>query len=183
MPAGPAAIIRPTWPPGAPPGPSRGAPGRLKSINFSPQEAPRRRPLNFLGPRAVPGPPPRAIWGAPGGHPGPTWRPEVPRSPPGLHFGPSGPPPRAVFFAHFLKCPAFFLHAFTLPFAVLFRVRVRLRSLFSGLRRFNFESWKPWIPEALGGRRGSRSDKNYYYCSSSSSSKTELKCCHTVHKK
>ena len=50
----------------------------------------------FFGPRAVPGPPPRAIWGAPGGHPGPTWRPEVPRSPPGLHFGPSGPPPGSI---------------------------------------------------------------------------------------
>ena len=31
---------------------------------------------------------------------------------------------------------------------------------FGRLRSLNFENWQPSIPEALGGRRGSRSDKN-----------------------
>ena len=37
-----------------------------------------------------PGPPPRAIWSAPGAHIGPLWRPEAPRRAPSPHFGPSG---------------------------------------------------------------------------------------------
>ena len=62
----------------------------------------------FLGLRAAPGPPPRAISGAPGGHPGPKWRPEAPRNPPEPHFGPSAPPPLEHF--SFIFCdfrPAF----------------------------------------------------------------------------
>ena len=46
------------------------------------------------------------------------------------------------------------------PGVVLFRVHVRPRSMFWGLRRFNFASLKPSMPESLGGRRGSRSDMN-----------------------
>ena len=34
---------------------------KLKSINFPPQDAPRRRHMIFFGLRAAPGPPPRAI--------------------------------------------------------------------------------------------------------------------------
>ena len=47
-----------------------GNPGDLKSINFSPLK-------------------PGAIWSAPGGHVGPTWRPEAPRRPPGAQLVPS----------------------------------------------------------------------------------------------
>ena len=43
-----------------------------------------------------------------------------------------------------------------------FRLRARVRSLFfDGFAALIFQMWKPSIPEALGGRRGSRSDKNY----------------------
>ena len=38
-------------PPRSPPRALRRPPGRLKPINFSPQEAPRRRPMIFFGPR------------------------------------------------------------------------------------------------------------------------------------
>ena len=42
-----------------------------------------------------------------------------------------------------------------------FRLRARVRSVFfEGLEALIFEIWKPSIPEALGGRRGSRSDMN-----------------------
>ena len=59
-----------------------------------------------------------------------------------------------------VRLPASFFEALPLPWVVLFRVRVRLRSMFRGLRRFNFASLKPSMPESLGGRRGSRSDMN-----------------------
>ena len=43
-------------------------------------------------------------------------------------------------------------------------MRARVRSLFfEGLEALIFEIWKPSIPEALGGRRGSRSDMNTTY--------------------
>ena len=41
--------------------PPRGAPGRVKSINFSRQDAPGAGPMFFFRLRAPPGPPPRAI--------------------------------------------------------------------------------------------------------------------------
>ena len=50
------------------------------------------------------------------------------------------PPSPGAFSIHFLRFPASFFEALSLPWVVLFRVRVRLRSMFRGLRRFNFAS-------------------------------------------
>ena len=42
-----------------------------------------------------------------------------------------------------------------------FRLRARVRSVFfEGFEALIFEIWKLSIPEALGGRRGSRSEMN-----------------------
>ena len=59
-----------------------------------------------------------------------------------------------------MRFPACFFEALTFPWVVLFRVRVRPRSMLWGLRRLIFASLKPSMPESLGGRRGSRSDMN-----------------------
>ena len=68
-------------------GPSRATLGTLKPLSFSPRGAPGRGHGFFL----TPGPPPGAIWSAPGAHLGPSWRPRAPRKPPGVHFrGPRG---------------------------------------------------------------------------------------------
>ena len=47
----------------------------------------RGPPNNLFWP---PGPPPGAIWSAPGAHLGPTWRPKPPSRVPGPHFGSPG---------------------------------------------------------------------------------------------
>ena len=94
----------------------------------------------------------------------PPWAHMAPRSsqdPSGPSFWTLRPPSLGAFSIHFLRLPASFFEALPLPWVVLFRVRVRLRSMFRGLRRFNFASLKPSMPESLGGRRGSRSDMNY----------------------
>ena len=93
----------------------------------------------------------------------PPWAHMAPRSsqdPSGPSFWTLRPPSPGAFSIHFLRFPASFFEALSLPWVVLFRVRVRLRSMFRGLRRFNFASLKPSMPESLGGRRGSRSDMN-----------------------
>ena len=93
----------------------------------------------------------------------PPWAHMAPRSsqdPSGPSFWTLRPPSPGAFSMHFLRFPACFFEALPFPWVVLFRVRVRLRSMFRGLRRFHFASLKPSMPESLGGRRGSRSDKN-----------------------
>ena len=46
-----------------------------------------------------PGPPPGAIWSAPGAHLGPTWRPEASQRAPALHFRFFWGPPGIIFLA------------------------------------------------------------------------------------
>ena len=93
----------------------------------------------------------------------PPWAHMAPRSsqdPSGPSFWTLRPPSPGAFSNHFLKFPASFFEALSLPWVVLVHVRVRLRFMFRGLRRLNFVSLKPSMPESLGGRRGSRSDMN-----------------------
>ena len=117
-----------------------------------------RRPTNNLF--WLPGPSPGAIWSLPGAHLGPTWRPEAPRRAPGLHFRPSGGPPGSVF-AQFMM---FVCHVFLMLFcSVSLACSSSCSSSRPSFRRRRNEICKvskPWIPESLGGRRGSRSDKN-----------------------
>ena len=73
----------------------------------------------------------------------PPWAHMAPRSsqnPSGPSFWTLRPPSPGAFSIHFLRFPASFFEALSLPWVVLFRVRVRLRSMFRGLRRFNFAS-------------------------------------------
>ena len=122
------------------PGRSRLPPRRLKSINFPPQEAPRRRHMNFCWP---PGRPRAAAKSDLRRSRRPPWAHMAPRSsqdPSGPSFWTLRPPSPGAFSIHFLRFPASFFEALSLPWVVLFRVRVRLRSMFRGLRRFNFKS-------------------------------------------
>ena len=105
----------------------------------------------------------------------PPWAHMAPRSsqdPSGPSFWTLRPPSPGAFSIHFLRFPASFFEALSLPWVVLFRVRVRLRSMFRGLRRFNLASLKPSMPESLGGRRGSRSDMNLAALLSMNTSRT-----------
>ena len=90
------------------------------------------------------------------------------RRPPWAHMAPRSSQ-EGAFSIHYLRFPACFFEALPFPWVVLLRVRVRLSSMFWGLRRFNFASVKPSMPESLGGRRGSRSDMNkvVYYANTS----------------
>ena len=102
---------------------------------------------------SAPGPPS----GAPGGHLGPTWRPEAPWRPPGLIFC------RPTLLLHVLLMFYGFrldVYAFPLPVDVRFRLRARLRSLCSlGFESFISKvgspgSLSPWVAagcrEAIG---------------------------------
>ena len=106
----------------------RGAPGtpsrKLKSINFPPQEAPRMRHMFFFRPLGRP----RAAA---------KWAHMTPRSAlRTLILDPPPPLPWSIF--HSFSESVF--EALTFPWVVPFRVRVRPRSIFWGLRRFNFAS-------------------------------------------
>ena len=73
----------------------------------------------------------------------PPWAHMAPRSsqdPSGPSFWTLRPPSPGAFSIHFLRFPASFFEALSLPWVVLVRLRVRLRSMFRGLRRFNFAS-------------------------------------------
>ena len=74
------------------------------------------------------------------------------QNPSGPSFWTLRPPSPGAFSVHFLRFSASFFEALSLPWVVLFRVRVRLRSMFWGLRRLNFASLKASMPESLGGR-------------------------------
>ena len=107
--------------------------GRKNSKNTSPEHSPEppgdpeidqlfasggaRGPTNNLF--CPPGPPPGAIWSAPGTHFGPTWRPEAPRRPPGPDFVPSGPL-LGAFFAHFDEFSTLVSHSFHVMFLFVF---------------------------------------------------------------
>ena len=101
-----------------------------------PQEAPHK----FVGP---PGRPRAAAKSDLRRSRRPPWAHMAPRSsqdPSGPSFWTLRPPSPGAFSIHFLRFPASFFEALSLPWVVLFRVRVRLRSMFRGLRRFNFAS-------------------------------------------
>ena len=121
------------------PGRSWPASWKLKSINFPPQEAPGT-PQDFFWP---PGRPRAAAKSDLRRSRRPPWAHMAPRSsqdPSGPSFWTLRPPSLGAFSIHFLRLPACFFQALMLPWVVLFRVRVRLRSMFRGLRRFNFAS-------------------------------------------
>ena len=110
-----------------------------------------------------PGPPPGAIWSAPGASPGPHGAQKRPRRLQDLILDPPG----ALWGAFFFDFGCFFDHlrrsflsgSVTCCCSFL-RACSCSRFVFGAFEAYDFESWKPSIPEALGGRRGSRSDKN-----------------------
>ena len=102
------------------PGRSRPASWKLKSINFPPQEAPRRRHMNFWASGPPPGRRQERFEALPAAH-------MMPRS----SQDPSGS--LGACSIHFLKLPASFFEALPLPWVALFRVRGRLRSMFREL--------------------------------------------------
>ena len=142
--------------------------GRLRSAPGPPPEAeidqlsaprgPQEAPHEFFGP---PGRPRAAAKSDLRRSRRPPWAHMAPRSsqdPSGPSFWTLRPPSPGAFSIHFLRFPASSFQVLSLPWVVLFRVRVRLRSMFRGLRRFNFASLKPsmrrclnpWV--AAGGR-------------------------------
>ena len=76
----------PQWPPGAAPGPFRGSPRRVKSINFPPQGALQAASNNFWGAQAAPEPLQEGSGEALEAGSAPKGRPEASGEPFGSHF-------------------------------------------------------------------------------------------------
>ena len=148
---------------GSPSGSPWGGPGRPGEAEQWPQERPKTAPRGAQQFFFASGTPPgrhqersEALLAPTLGRHGAQKRPRGLRA---LIWCPSGPLGELIFFI-FVVFSSLVSHSFRGMFLFVFACVLVFALCFLGSSKLEFWVWKPSIPEALGGRRGSRSDMN-----------------------